>query len=69
VLLPQSLKFPHIYVIEVRHSKNATHTATTKTYKMDSDRAGHYDQMYKDGHIGNPVHLHNKKGEETDGGT
>jgi hypothetical protein len=25
--------------------------------------------MYKDGHIGNPVHLHNKKGEETDGGT
>jgi hypothetical protein len=36
VLLPYSLKFPHINVREVRHS-NATHAATTlsKTYKTD----------------------------------
>jgi hypothetical protein len=36
---------------------------------MDNDIAGHYDQMYKGGHIGKTVHLHNKKGEEADGGT
>jgi hypothetical protein len=24
--------------------------------------AGHYDKMYKDGHIGKTVHLYNKKG-------
>jgi hypothetical protein len=45
----------------------ATHTATTlsKTYKMDKDKAGHYDQTYKYGHIGQTVHLYNKKGRET----
>jgi len=63
VLLPHSLKFPHINVKEVRHSIYTTHTATTlsKTYKMDNYKAGHYDQMYKYGHTGKTVHLHNKK--------
>jgi hypothetical protein len=36
---------------------------------MDNDEARHYDQMYKYGHTGKTVHLHNKKGKETDGGT
>ena len=69
MLLPHSLKFPHINVREVIHSKYATHTATTlsKTYKMDNNKAGHYDQMYKYGHIGKTVHLYNKKGKEADG--
>jgi hypothetical protein len=34
---------------------------------MDNDKAGHYDQMYKYGHIGKTVHLYNKKRKETDG--
>lgn len=45
----------------------ATHTVKTlsNTYKMDKDKAGHYDQMYKYGHIAQTVHLCNKKGKET----
>ena len=57
VLFPHSLKFPHINVTEVRCSKYATQSAITlsKTYKRDNDKAGHYDQMYKYGHIGKTV--------------
>jgi len=36
---------------------------------MDNDRAGHYNQRYKDGHIGKTVQQYNKKGIQTDGGT
>ena len=32
---------------------------------MDNGNARHYDQMYKDGHIGKTVHLYNKRGKET----
>lgn len=28
---------------------------------MDNDKARHYDQLYKYGHIGKTIHLYNKK--------
>lgn len=44
-------------------------TTLSTTDNGDNDQAWHYDQMYKDGHIGKTVHLYHRKRKIYCGGT